>query len=237
MFPGGRRTGHSRDGRPGRHRVGVQASRCRCRDAVPRAAAAGFAPARTGDSLASESFRSQRPVSVGQHLQRPDDGQRRTRFHQEAIGVEIIKEGRTRIEQSLNIYPTQQDVPFSQMDSSEFTPQNLEIYLSNEIYPESNYRNFSSAFKNGFGIGFLAITPIEYNPVTKEAFYYKQITVIVESKVTNASNEAQRFLKTNDIVKENISKIVDNQDLIDLYSTNRTRDFDTEYLIIAEQSN
>ncbi|MEA1972688.1 MAG: C25 family cysteine peptidase, partial [Candidatus Cloacimonadota bacterium] len=109
-------------------------------------------------------------------------------------------------------------------------------YAKNQFYPNKSYSNLSTAFKNGYGIGFVAITPIEYNPITKEAFYYKKITVNLITKTTAVSNNAQRFLKNTDSVKNSIKNIVDNPLSVSNYSLRDTRDLDTEYLIIAEQS-
>ena len=156
--------------------------------------------------------------------------------NEEPVSIEIVKEGRTEISSLVNIFPTQQNLPLSQLDDSAFTEQNADIYSKNEFYPSENFRNFSSQFKNGYGIGFVAITPIEYNPVTKKAYYYKNITVNMVTKTTSNSIEAQKFLKNNTQIRKSIARTIDNSELLDTYSERNTRNANTEYLIIAEQT-
>ncbi|RLC45024.1 MAG: hypothetical protein DRH57_08720, partial [Candidatus Cloacimonadota bacterium] len=155
---------------------------------------------------------------------------------EEITGITINKGERITIPGSFTLKPIQRKVPFSMDKDVVFAEPNPEIYQQDNIYPEENYANVTTQYLSGYSIGFLAITPIEYNPVKKELSYYKSITVNVQTGYSKNAADAQKFLIDKKEVREHLEKLVDNPNMIATYQLPENRDDYYDYLIVTKNA-
>ena len=138
---------------------------------------------------------------------------------------------------SYTLYPKQQQFPLSKIKNAEFTKPDPDVYHSLIQFPSDQHTDYNTHYLSGYSIGFFALTPIKYIPVTGELSYYKEIVVSIETEYDEAANTAGRFLHENQIIEKRLQSLVDNYEEIDNYYTftkTKTRDEETyDYIIVT----
>jgi len=155
---------------------------------------------------------------------------------EKAVSINVRKYDRIKIADNITLAPMQPQIPLSANEIPDFTEPNSAIYSQNSIYPEKCYNALSTHYLSGFSIGFTAITPIEYNPFTKEIWYYQKLEIEIISEQDFAALEATKFLHDDDFIVNFVANNVNNPQQMNSYNLTQDRDDEIDYLIIAEQS-
>ncbi len=111
-----------------------------------------------------------------------------------------------------------------------------QFYQRDELYPGIKRNEYTpqTAFKCGIPIGITAVTPFQYNPVKEELYYYKKVTVIMETEPVDASRDVAAYNCTP-FIKSILQRIVDNKNaVLDLPFTEKDAD-DYDYLIVSRE--
>jgi len=108
------------------------------------------------------------------------------------------------------IEPMSKPIPISKINSiSTLVPDEI-IYNTNSYYPGNIFTEIGVYSFRGYQLLILQLHPIQYNPVTGELFYYKDLTVSIETIEDNKPNYMYRGLEKD---KLEINKKVDNPEL------------------------
>ena len=136
------------------------------------------------------------------------------------------------------VYPIQRSVPISDTSGYEFTEPDPDIYGSSEPFPAKQNTDFSTHYLAGYSVGFLAITPFSYIPVTGELYYFESITVTVETAFNEAAETAaNKFLFKNPQIDKRLKILVENYDDKDaFYNITKERpDSAYDYIIVTSE--
>ncbi len=152
-----------------------------------------------------------------------------------AKNVKIKKEDPVPIGIGYKLFPYQGVRPYSQATRNNLLKINKKIYSSALPFPKQPNKNFTTQFMNGFSILLSSFTPIKFIPKTGEIYFYKKITVIVE---TEPSIKAQNALNNLYINRNNFNKVkkfVSNPNKIFYYPQNKSRS-NYDILLITSQN-
>lgn len=134
--------------------------------------------------------------------------------------VKYVFENKVKLNGTFNLYPKQNVQPLSVGNSDGFVI-NQQTY-SQTKYPDISYTSSSTQFMNGYGFAFSNFTPIEYNPSTGEAYYYKNVKVIIEYiDNTNKSSILKNLTSRNNVINR-VSNMADNPNAVNLYPIKRS---------------
>jgi hypothetical protein len=117
------------------------------------------------------------------------------------------------------IEPTSQAIPTSQTENLPAPIPNKAIYNLNTAYPGKLFTQVGVHHFRGYQILVLLLHPIQYNPVTGELFYYKNLDVSVKTVATGVQSALYRNLGQD--IKE-VEKKVDNPSMLLQYTQERT---------------
>lgn len=143
----------------------------------------------------------------------------------------IITPGkRIKLGNDFDISSSNKALPTSNIYSSE----NLEsikddtIYSSNTEFPGVFYEKVGTYSFRGYQILILNLFPVQYNPVTKEAFFYETMDVTVETVVAEDENSLYR----GGIDEDEIMGRVDNPAVLSSYLKNHVSPLEDYDLLI-----
>ncbi|KYK20021.1 hypothetical protein AYK24_04405 [Thermoplasmatales archaeon SG8-52-4] len=113
-----------------------------------------------------------------------------------------------------NVEPIGEAIPISDVKVIPTLVKNDYIYGLNDFYPGELFSYVGVYSFRGYDILVILLHPIQYNPVTGELIFYKDIDVTVE---TSSDGEYNLF-RNLDIDKIEVMKKVENPEIAELYS-------------------
>ena len=118
--------------------------------------------------------------------------------------INIIVGEKILLGKGLCVEPTGQAIPISQTENLPLPTPNKIIYKSNEAYPGKLYNQVGIYSFRGYQILVLLLHPVQYNPVTGELWYYKNLKVSIETIDTGIQSDLFRGLEQdrNDIIEK-----------------------------------
>lgn len=127
-----------------------------------------------------------------------------------------------------NIEPISQPIPISDASTPLKLVKDNSIYEKNDFYPGDLFTQVGVYSFKGYDILVLLLHPMQYNPITGELFYYKQLEVTVE---TNSDGELDLF---RDFQRDKIEvmKKVDNPQIAEFYNSKKPTFFESYNLLI-----
>lgn len=137
-----------------------------------------------------------------------------------ATNIKYVFENKTKLQGSFKLFPKQNVRPISVGDSDDFVINNSTYQLNN--YPEVAYSDVSTQFMNGYGFALSTFTPIQYNPLTEEVFYYKTVKVIVEYQTDNYAKKSLQNISSRSQVVQRVSDFAQNPNIINKYPVKKT---------------
>jgi len=157
---------------------------------------------------------------------------------EEAVKVELTFKTEEAIDGSYNIYPHQKPYPLSYDGEITFVEPAQEVYSKNEFYPTELVSNLSTQYLRGYSLALLNVSPVQYNPVTKQLRYYSSVTVSVETEPTSeAATSFQKFYRDDQNTKARVKQLVSNPEKVSMYpAANRERDIVYDYVIITSST-
>jgi len=135
------------------------------------------------------------------------------------------------------VEPTSKPIPLSQVIPPSVPTPDATIYNADAFYPGTLYTEVGTYSFRGYNLLVLLLHPIQYNPVTGELFYYKNLEVSIETIFDDNSVDLFRGLEKD---KMEIMKKVDNPKLSERYHEEiakpSSRNEDHDLLIITTDS-
>ncbi|MGB3340880.1 MAG: C25 family cysteine peptidase, partial [bacterium] len=152
------------------------------------------------------------------------------------VKVDIINRQDIELDDSYNIHPAQNPVPFSRPDLREFIPPNDLIYSSDEPYPVNTIRTYGTGLKSGFRIAGIDIYPLHYIPNAKKLIFTKSITLQIEYE-KNKYPVSLLSQTQYDVFSKEVAKLVCNSEDIARFAPSIRRSIDdVNYVIITSSS-
>jgi hypothetical protein len=146
--------------------------------------------------------------------------------------IDITPGERIVLGSGLLVEPTGQSIPILPMDNLPVPVPNKNIYNSDTQYPGSLYTQVGVYSFRGYQILVLLLHPIQYNPVTGELVYYKNLDVSVTIEATGISTVFYRGLEQD---QTEVQQKVDNPQMVLRYNeeyTSSVLPFDNYDLLI-----
>lgn len=128
--------------------------------------------------------------------------------------IEISTGKKTLLETKFLIEPMGQPIPLNGENTNSIPTINEKIYSTNFFYPQNLFTEIGTYKFRGYQILVLQLHPIKYNPVTKELFYYEDMTVSVYTSEDFVSEKLFRGLEQD---KFEVMKKVDNPEISEIY--------------------
>ena len=98
----------------------------------------------------------------------------------EPSNIQIDAKNKITLGIGFNIDPVEQPIPIADFKVSTKLFMNKEIYEKNDYYPGNLYSYVGVHSFRGYDILVLLLHPMQYNPITGELFYYKELDVTVQ---------------------------------------------------------
>jgi len=131
------------------------------------------------------------------------------------INIRVEVKDKVSLGFGFDIEPIGQPIPISNVKISSKLVKNEHIYEKNDFYPGDQFSQVGVYCFKGYDILVLLLHPMQYNPVTGELFYFKELDVIVE---TNSDGKLDLF-RGLEGDKIEVKTKVDNPDVAELYPT------------------
>ena len=148
-----------------------------------------------------------------------------------ACSIHITPSEKQAVGTELSIAPMPKPIPLSPKGSSSIPTPDEAIYSSNSLYPGELYTEVGTYIFRGYQILVLLLYPIQYNPVTGEVFYYKNLGVSIKTTISGSSMDLFRGLEKDE---KEVMRKVDNPDDIEWYQKEKTElsSLDQKYEIL-----
>jgi hypothetical protein len=145
--------------------------------------------------------------------------------------IHITPSGEQAIRFNLSIAPIPKPIPLLPKNCSSIPTPDETIYGSNSLYPGKLYTKVGTYVFRGYQILVLLLYPIQYNPVTDELFYYKNLEVSIKTTIGDSLMDLFRGLEKDE---NEVMKKVDNPDDIEWYQKEKTNlpSLDQKYEIL-----
>ena len=150
---------------------------------------------------------------------------------EEMVDVRISALDRQVLPGRYHLPAAQQQYPLSDRNNHPVTPENPDIYQNNTYYPSSRVTDTQTHFLSGHGLGYITVCPLEYNPVTGEIAYYRQIEITAITNSTLRAQQAQSLYRSTDKVRARVAQKVVNPENLAQYAVGQT-DLEDVYQIL-----
>ncbi len=153
-----------------------------------------------------------------------------------AVSISVEGSGLREVQGYHVIYPVQPQKPLSMNSSIDFVAAVDPVYSSLLSFPENLDKGFRTDYYAGYSIASVAVTPLQYVPATGNIAYYQTLKVTIETAPLENPERLYKFVNDRINTVNVLHKTVNNIQALESYSNRTTREFDTDYLIIAEES-
>lgn len=153
---------------------------------------------------------------------------------EEAHEIEIIYNAMQELPGFFVLMPRQYSSPISTGSSNEFI-KNQSIYDSQVTYPNQAEGALTTSILNGHTIALSSFTPLRYQPAKGKITWFASVEVVVKTKPAVKTSEIIANLSDRVSVKQTISQMVANPDVLNQYPQTSKRDL-VDLLIITPQS-
>jgi len=157
---------------------------------------------------------------------------------EEAVSVEVSYQAAETINGIFNVYPRQKPYPISYEGEVSFIEPANEVYSKNEFFPAELVSEVTTQYLRGHSIALFDISPVQYNPVSKELQYFSSITISIETKQTaDALSSFQKFYRDDKSTQDRVKQLVNNPEEVSSYpASNRNREIVYDYVIITNST-
>jgi len=149
-----------------------------------------------------------------------------------AESIEVIGNDEKQIPGTFQLYPKQQVRPTLLQSSNEFV-QNMQIYQSNEIYPQKQNGELMTHFLSGYSVAMNTITPVMYVPASGIVSYYEEVKIIIRTREDIKAQNALNNLHFNNKVLSRVNRFIQNPEFISRYPIISSREGEYQLLIIT----
>lgn len=147
--------------------------------------------------------------------------------------IKVISNERQNLGTGFYIEPMGKPIPISS-DNTQVPIPDKKIYNSNDLYPGKLYSKVGVYNFRGYQILVLLLHPVQYNPLSGELFYYKNMNLHIETIKNENPNDLFRGFNRDKI---EIMKKVDNPEIARSYQAKSIDSMDDyELLILTNES-
>jgi len=148
--------------------------------------------------------------------------------------IKVISSEKQDLGTGFYIEPMGKPIPISSVKTNFIPTPDEKIYNSNNFYPGKLYTNIGEYNFRGYKILILLLHPLQYNPLSGELFYYKNLEVEIDLLDDENTNDLFRGFERDRI---EVMKKVDNPETAIKY-IEESKNFmdDYELLIITSES-
>jgi hypothetical protein len=151
---------------------------------------------------------------------------------EKAVSIEIRGTGLVQVPGHFRLFPKQEVRPISEGSDGRFIC-NEETYKNDAPYPLQPYTHLTTGYLNGFAIAMSTFTPVVYNPVKQTIQYYRNITVIIQTRPDPESKQALNNISGSDKVLYRVGLFAQNPEIMDLYPQTKNKHSGYQILIIT----
>jgi len=154
----------------------------------------------------------------------------------EVLRINVISTSYHPTRQNIKIKPAGRQFPMSwNVMDYEVIPDET-VYTSLQPFPVNIVEDINVNFLSGHAIASFTICPVSYIPGKDEVRFLKNISVEVVTEATMRGEESLNFLRKTDKITSRLEKIVENNELLELYSYPNTKTI-TEFDILLISNN
>jgi hypothetical protein len=136
--------------------------------------------------------------------------------------VEIVSQNVVDIKGTYNLYPAQPDIPLPMPGKNfipdEEIPPNPDIYLSSNLYPETEIKVNGYGTKSGYRIAHIEMYPLRYRPQEGKLQLTTTITFRVEYSYAHHTEPTVLTPRQQEVFGETVRKIVENPEDVSSFS-------------------
>jgi len=130
--------------------------------------------------------------------------------------VQVITRNEMHLHISSRIVPKQSVRKLSDTTPIPFK-LNKGTYGEDAFYPKSQLASVNTAFMNGYSIGMVLFTPVQYNPVSGEIIIYKEITLQIETAIDDKALDALKFSRNSSSIHKRLVKLCHDSNALQHY--------------------
>ncbi|MBE0433832.1 hypothetical protein IBX73_10270, partial [candidate division WOR-3 bacterium] len=150
--------------------------------------------------------------------------------------IDILQEEGEFLPGAFNIFPAQEPRPVSAVQPGDFTEPDPKIYASDRLYPTTPVTCLHEGNLSGYRIVSIAVTPLRYNPVTKQLFIIPTLSFRINYR-TGAAPARSITANQNAMARTRVMMLVENKKEVDTWSPPLKRAlWSSEYIIITDAS-
>ncbi len=158
---------------------------------------------------------------------------------QKVEAIDILPSELIEVAGTYTLFPVQKPLPIGYHGPVIFTQPDVDIYTSDDAYPDKLGTAPDTQLKRGFIIQPVVISPIVYRPASGRLGWYPWITVTITTSTdkTQAASQAARYRGfERDFV--DVAGLLSNPDALAAYNRNpaHTRADDYRYVIVTNQA-
>lgn len=151
---------------------------------------------------------------------------------EKAVSIEFIGEDEVLLSGDFNIFPQQISRPLSQPTSGQFS-YNEDVYKTNALFPTVHTGQITTQYLNGYAFALSSFTPVRYNPVSKELYLFRKVTIRITTESSFQSSEALKNIRSGEKDIPLIQSFAQNEEMVRLYPSKSRSTDDYELLIIT----
>lgn len=149
----------------------------------------------------------------------------------EVVSLHASYDGLTTVKGTYDVKPFMPSISLKRGPYPDMATYKSPVYQRNEFFPQRTRSNwFNVQYKNGHAICVSSVNPVQYNPVTGQLRFFKNITVSIKTK---PGKRAGTPYVCTPMVKSQLQRIIDNKDAVKNLSCTPKDADDYEYLIIT----
>ena len=150
-----------------------------------------------------------------------------------AASMNVIEEDLTELPGSFIIYPQQAVKPTSSDTAASFAKKES-VYHQSGNYPLEIRGQLMTQYLDGFAFALSSYTPLRYNPLSKQIFYYRKVTVRITTH-PGQGTFVDPALATSD-TRAMVKSFAQNPEMLQTYPEKKLPLTDYQYLIISPVS-
>ena len=121
--------------------------------------------------------------------------------------IDVILGERVFLGSDFNIEPSAEPVPLSMSNLAKLPKPNMEIYNSDDPFPDKTFKKIGTYSFRGYDVLVLVLHPIQYIPKNGELYYFREMTLSIKTTEKKLTNPLFRNTKDDEI---ELAKKIDN---------------------------
>ncbi len=151
---------------------------------------------------------------------------------EEAVSVEITREGEVAVPGKFFLQPAQQVLPLSRPDSGSFSFSE-QAYGDAGAWPAGVTGKLMTQYLNGFSFAMTTFTPVNYFPKAQKLSYFSRVTIRIHTQSSPNAQKALAFFSGSEKNGVLARQLAQNPEMAGRYPGGKSPATNYEYLIIS----